>query len=72
MLPPVSTPKEDDYGEIKMQRQKREEDVLCCDHILDTLSDRLYDVYKSMKTAKEIWKYLSINTILKNKVPINF
>ncbi|GAV78167.1 UBN2_2 domain-containing protein [Cephalotus follicularis] len=41
---------------IKIKRKKREEDeFLCRGHILNTISDRLYDLFTGMHTAKEIW-----------------
>ncbi|GAV87666.1 UBN2_2 domain-containing protein [Cephalotus follicularis] len=41
---------------IKIKSKKREEDeLLCRGHILNTLSDRLYDLFTGMQTAKEIW-----------------
>ena len=47
---------DEDTYEIKAQRKKQEEDELICrGHILNTLSDRLYDFYTSMKSPKEIW-----------------
>ena len=50
---------DEDTNEIKAQRKKREEDELICrGHILNTLSDRLYDLYTSMKLSKEIWNAL--------------
>ena len=49
------TTSDEDTDEIKAQRKKREEDELICKgHILDTLSDRLYDLYTSMNSPKEI------------------
>ena len=49
----------EDTDEIKAQRKKREEDELICKwHILNTLSDRLYDLYTSMNSLKEIWNAL--------------
>ena len=55
-FPPTS---DEDTNEIKAQRKKREEDELICrGHILNTLSDRLYDLYTSMKSPKEIWNAL--------------
>ena len=51
-FPPAS---DEDTNEIKAQRKKREEDELICKgHILNTLSDHLYDLYISMKSSKEI------------------
>ncbi|XP_065621379.1 uncharacterized protein LOC136064076 [Quercus suber] len=55
-FPPAS---DEDTDEIKAQRKKQEEDELICrGHILNTLSDRLYDLYTSMKSPKEIWNAL--------------
>uniref|UniRef100_A0A2N9EZP4 CCHC-type domain-containing protein n=1 Tax=Fagus sylvatica TaxID=28930 RepID=A0A2N9EZP4_FAGSY len=54
---PDSTP--EDTEQLKQQRIKREEDELVCrGHILNTLSDRLYDLYTTMTSPKEIWKAL--------------
>ena len=53
------TTSDEDTDEIKAQRKKREEDELICrGHIFNTLSDRLYDLYTSMKSLKEIWNAL--------------
>ena len=55
-FPPTS---DEDTNEIKAQRKKREEDELICRwHTLNTLSNRLYDLYTSMKSSKEIWNAL--------------
>ena len=51
----------EDTDEIKAQRKKQEEDELICrGHILNTLSDRLYDLYTSMNSPKEIWNTLEV------------
>lgn len=40
-------------------KKKREDDEFTCrGHILNTLSDRLYDLYMSIKSPVEIWKAL--------------
>ncbi|XP_075664674.1 uncharacterized protein LOC142634263 [Castanea sativa] len=58
-LMPFPTASDEDTDEIKAQRKKREEDELICrGYILNTLSDRLYDLYTSMKSPKEIWNAL--------------
>ncbi|XP_024028034.1 uncharacterized protein LOC112093571 [Morus notabilis] len=58
-LEPFSEPKEDDSDELKAVRKKREDDeVMCRGHILNTLSDRLYDLYNSMESPVEIWNAL--------------
>ena len=58
-MTPFSTTSDEDTDEIKAQRKKREEDELICRwHILNTLSNHLYDLYTSMKSLKEIWNAL--------------
>ena len=53
------TASDKDTDEIKAQRNKWEEDELICrGHILNTLLDRLYDLYTSMNSSKEIWNAL--------------
>ena len=53
------TTSNEDTDEIKAQRKKREQDELICrGHILNTLSDLLYDLNTSMKSQKEIWNAL--------------
>ena len=50
---------DEDTDEIKVQRKKQEEDELIRKgHILNTLSDCLYDLYTSMKSPKDIWNAL--------------
>ncbi|XP_058783461.1 uncharacterized protein LOC131658150 [Vicia villosa] len=58
-LEEIPEPTPDDTNEIKKERKKRKEDeLLCRGHILNTLSDRLYDLYTDTASAKEIWKAL--------------
>ena len=58
-LPSISEANDDDTDGIKAARKKREDDeVMCRGHILNTLSDKLYDLYNSMETPKEIWNAL--------------
>ena len=58
-LMPFPTTSDEETDEIKAQRKKREEDELICRwHILNTLSNRLYDLYTSMKSPMEIWNAL--------------
>ena len=58
-LMPFPTTSDEDTNEIKAQRKKREGDELICrGHILNTLSNHLYDLYASMKSPKEIWNAL--------------
>ncbi|KAL5548428.1 hypothetical protein UlMin_003659 [Ulmus minor] len=45
--------------ELKAERKKQAKDeVMSWEHILNTLSDRLYDLYNSIDTPKEIWTAL--------------
>ena len=54
-----SATSDEDTDEIKVQRKKQEEDELICKgHILNTLSNCLYDLYTSMKSPKDIWNAL--------------
>ena len=58
-LMPFPLASDEDTDEIKAQRKKREENELICRwHILNTLSNCLYDLYTSMKSPKEIWNTL--------------
>ncbi|KAH9717746.1 hypothetical protein KPL71_021946 [Citrus sinensis] len=52
-------PREDDTEVVKAARKRREDDELMCwGHILNMLSDRLYDIYNSMASPVEIWNAL--------------
>ncbi|XP_071920799.1 uncharacterized protein [Coffea arabica] len=58
-LPEIPEPKDGDSDEVKVQHRKRAEDeLLCRGHIMNTLSDRLYDLYTAVKSPKEIWNAL--------------
>ena len=58
-LPPIPAPKDDDSDELKAQRNKREEDeIMCRGHILNALSDRLYNLHISKSSTIRIWKAL--------------
>ena len=58
-LAPLAEPSDKDTPEEVEKRRKREEDnLLCRDHILNALSDRLYDLYTETNSAKEIWDAL--------------
>ncbi|XP_050900957.1 uncharacterized protein LOC127107683 [Lathyrus oleraceus] len=56
-LAPIHEPSENESEEVKKECKKRKEDeLLCHGHILNTLSDRLYDLYTDNPSAIEIWK----------------
>jgi len=58
-LPKLPEPETDEDAQRKVERKKREEDeVVCRGHILNTLSDRLYDLFTSIKSPREIWEAL--------------
>ncbi|RVW44817.1 Retrovirus-related Pol polyprotein from transposon TNT 1-94 [Vitis vinifera] len=58
-LAPLPEPKENDTPQVVAARKKREEDELICrGHILNALSDRLYDLYTNTNSAREIWEAL--------------
>ncbi|XP_024019083.1 uncharacterized protein LOC112090921 [Morus notabilis] len=58
-LEPLPELKEDDFEELKTTRKKRGDDeIMCRGHILNTLSDRLYDLYNSMESPVKIWNAL--------------
>ena len=58
-LPDLPAATSEDIDQVKKDRTKREEDeLLCRGHILNNLSDRLYDLFTSVKSAKEIWNAL--------------
>ncbi|KAL5573195.1 hypothetical protein UlMin_022792 [Ulmus minor] len=58
-LSPLPELTDEDTDEVKAARKQREDDELICrGHILNALSDRLYDFYTNTKSAKEIWTAL--------------
>jgi hypothetical protein len=58
-LPKLREPEPDEDAQRKVERKKREEDeVVCRGHILNTLSNRLYDLFTSIKSPREIWEAL--------------
>ncbi|GKU89464.1 hypothetical protein SLEP1_g3597 [Rubroshorea leprosula] len=55
-LQPIQASKENDSEAVKNARLKREEDELICrGHILNSLTDRLYNLYHNMSSPQEIW-----------------
>ncbi|RVW63853.1 Retrovirus-related Pol polyprotein from transposon TNT 1-94 [Vitis vinifera] len=68
-LAPLPEPKENDTPQVVAARKKREEDELICrGHILNALSDRLYDLYTNTNSAREIWE--ALETIIVNKLKV--
>ncbi|KAK3024779.1 hypothetical protein RJ639_044940 [Escallonia herrerae] len=68
LLPPPEEPRTsvegvppdaEEFECVKKERKKREEDkLLCRGHILNGLSDRLYDLFTEIKSAHDIWSAL--------------
>ncbi|KAL5537577.1 hypothetical protein UlMin_046084 [Ulmus minor] len=55
----ILEPTNEDTDEVKAARKQMEDDELICrGHILNALSDRVYDLYTNTKSAKEIWTAL--------------
>ncbi|URD81148.1 hypothetical protein MUK42_00250 [Musa troglodytarum] len=58
-LQPIPNPTDNDTDEVKAERKKRNEDeVMYRGHILNTLSNQLYDLYAMEPSAKAIWNDL--------------
>ena len=58
-LAAIPEPTEEDTKERRAERKKRQEDELICrGHVLNALLDRLYDLYTSTQSAREIWNAL--------------
>ena len=72
-LQPLPVPTDKVSEEVKAARKKREEDELICrGHILNALSDRLYNIYTNMKTARRYGMHCLTNKRLRRKVPKSF
>lgn len=57
--PPLPKPRLEDSKEIRVAHKKREEDdEQCRGHILNLLSDHLYDLFCSIKSPRDIWYVL--------------
>ena len=62
-LTDLSPPNSEKDEHTKKDRSKCEEDeLLYRGHILNNLSDRLYDLFTSIKTTKEIWSALEFKS----------
>ena len=58
-LETIPEPSDNDSEERKVERKKRQKDELICrGHILNALSDRLYDLYTDNSSARDIWNTL--------------
>ncbi|XP_022877086.1 uncharacterized protein LOC111395334 [Olea europaea var. sylvestris] len=58
-LAPLLEPTNGETEAVRNERQKCQKDeLICCGHILNALSDRLYDLYTNTTLVKEIWDAL--------------
>ncbi len=58
-LMPLPTPTSNDIEATKQTRKKREDDeFLCRGHLLNSMTNHLYDLFASMTSPKEIWTAL--------------
>ena len=58
---------EEENLEVTRRRTKWEnDDYICRGHILNSLSDTLFDLYQNVESAKDLWDYLEANYISKN------
>nr|XP_027123116.1 uncharacterized protein LOC113739901 [Coffea arabica] len=51
-------PEEKTLEDIRKRQEWENDDEICRGHILNTMSDSLFDVYHSITTAKELWDRL--------------
>ena len=57
----MPAPKNDDSDVVKIACKKREDDeILCRGHILNSLSNRLYHLFRSIQSPKEIWNAFEV------------
>lgn len=60
-LAPIPEPQDDDSEELNVERKKgKDGELLFPGHILNTLSNRLYDLYIDNQSTTKIWKALKI------------
>ena len=58
LIPIAPLTNEDTETTIALRKKKEEDEIVCRRHILNALSDRLYDLYTNEKSALEIWNAL--------------
>ena len=59
VLAPIPKPKEDDTAKVVAKRKKmEEEEFICRSHNLNSLSNRLYDLYTNTHSTREIWEVI--------------
>ncbi|XP_071905875.1 uncharacterized protein [Coffea arabica] len=71
---PLINPKEETLEGIRKRQKWENDDEICRDHILNTMSDNMFDVYHSITTAKELWesKYMQEDATSNNFLVSSF
>ena len=73
---PVETENET-LDQARRRSKFEHDDYICRGHILNSMSDALFDVYQNMESAKELWealknKYISEDASSKNSIVSKF
>ena len=62
-IPPYLTNGKEEPAETTRRRVKwHNDEYICCGHILNALSDPLFDLYQNVESAKDLWDALEANT----------
>ena len=51
----------DDEETIAIRKKRKEDEVHCRGYILNSLSDRLYDLFRTINSPQEIWSAMEKN-----------
>ena len=63
LITPTPEAQENETLEHTIKRFKWEnDDYICCGHILNDMSDSLFDIYQNHESAKYLWMLLNPNT----------
>ena len=55
-LPEIPPPTDKDTDELVLQRAKRiDDEVICRGHILNNVSDSIYDLFTNVRSPRQIW-----------------
>ena len=68
---PIETENET-LDQARRRSKFENDDYICRGHILNSMSNALFDVYQSMESAKELWKALENKHISENASIKNF
>ena len=68
---PVETENET-LDQARRRSRFENDDYICRGHLLNSMSDALFDMYQSMESAKELWEALENKYISKDASSKNF